>query len=47
MDEKLVENVAQTMIGKVIDGKGELRDVYATCIKTLINDLPTNYSKVV
>jgi len=35
------------MIQKVIEDKGEYRDVYATCLKTLINGVPSNYSKAV
>ncbi len=35
------------MISKVIEDKGEYKDVYATCLKTLINDVPSNYAKSV
>lgn len=35
------------MIVKVIEDKGEYRDVYATCLKTLINGVPSNYAKAV
>ena len=38
-----VEEAATTMIKKVINEDAdqvELRDVYATCVKTLISDMP-------
>ena len=35
------------MIIKVIEDKGEYKDVYATCLKTLINDVPSTFAKSV
>lgn len=32
------------MICKVIEGKDEYKDVYATCLKTLINDVPNTFA---
>ncbi|EGR34114.1 hypothetical protein IMG5_023380 [Ichthyophthirius multifiliis] len=47
LQESQIENVAKTMIQKVIEDRGEYKDVYATCLKTLINDVPSNYAKSV
>jgi len=35
------------MISKVIGAKAEFRDVYATCLKTLINEVPREFNKTI
>jgi hypothetical protein len=47
LGEDQVKNIATTMISKVIGAKAEFRDVYATCLKTLINEVPREYNKTI